>query len=196
MTEFVLVAGVDEAGRGPLAGPVVTAAVILDPQQPILGLADSKKLSAKKRDCLFDEIREKALAFSIISVAPREIDQLNILQATLQGMAIAVNSLKIQPELVKVDGNQKPPIQLPCETLVGGDALEPAISAASILSKVQRDRYMLALHEEFPMYGFNQHKGYPTKTHLQALATHGPCPHHRFSFRPVSLSAAGSQSSG
>lgn len=180
-------AGVDEAGRGPLAGPVVTAAVILDPDQPIDGLADSKKLSAKKREALFAHIQAKALAYSIVEVSAAEIDRLNILQATLQGMARAVSQLKVPPTLVRVDGNQRPPIDLHVETLVGGDALEPAISAASILAKVHRDRWMMALHQRHPDYGFDQHKGYPTKDHLQALARLGPCPEHRLSFRPVRL---------
>lgn len=187
-------AGVDEAGRGPLAGPVVTAAVILDPDQAIVGLGDSKKLSAKKREVLFEEIQAKALAFSIVEVSASEIDQLNILQATLQGMARAVSLLKIQPTLVRVDGNQRPPIDLHVETLVGGDALEPAISAASILAKVHRDRWMMELHQRFPEYGFNQHKGYPTQDHLQALETLGPCPEHRLSFRPVRLALEALQS--
>ncbi len=178
-------AGVDEAGRGPLAGPVVTAAVILDPKQPILGLDDSKKLSAKKREMLFSEIQAKALAFSIVEVSADEIDRLNILQATLQGMATAVHQLNIQPSLVRVDGNQRPPLDLQVETLVGGDALEPAISAASILAKVHRDRWMMDLHQRFPDYGFDRHKGYPTQDHLEALVRLGPCPAHRLSFRPV-----------
>lgn len=178
-------AGVDEAGRGPLAGPVVTAAVILDPEQPILGLDDSKKLSAKKREMLFSEIRAKALAFSIVEVSADEIDRINILQATLQGMATAVRELRIQPKLVRVDGNQRPPIDIEVETLVGGDALDPAISAASILAKVHRDQWMMDLHQLFPDYGFDRHKGYPTQDHLEALVRLGPCPAHRLSFQPV-----------
>ncbi len=179
------IAGVDEAGRGPLAGPVVTAAVILDPHKPIQGLADSKKLSAKKRDQLFDEIQSKAMATAIIEVSAKEIDEHNILQATLRGMAKAVYALTVQPSLVRVDGNQAPPIDLLVETLVGGDATEPAISAASILAKVHRDRIMHTLHDQFPVYGFDKHKGYPTKAHLEALRLYGPCPEHRLSFKPV-----------
>ena len=179
------IAGVDEAGRGPLAGPVVTAAVILDPDKPIAGLADSKKLSAKKRADLFDEIQKKAIATAIIEVSAQEIDDRNILQATLHGMANAVHALKVQPSLVRVDGNQAPPIDFLVETLIGGDATEPAISAASILAKVHRDRYMQVLHAKFPVYGFDKHKGYPTKAHIEALRLYGPCPEHRLSFRPV-----------
>jgi ribonuclease HII len=194
MTELAHIAGVDEAGRGPLAGPVVVASVILDPKHCIDGLADSKKLSPNRRNLLFGEIQAKALAFSIVSVSAAEIDALNILQATLQGMARAVGELDIKPALVKVDGNQKPPIDLPCVTLIGGDALEPAISAASILAKVYRDEYMEALHERFPMYGFKQHKGYPTKSHIEALRAYGPCPEHRHSFKPVSIAIEDQQS--
>ena len=188
------IAGVDEAGRGPLAGPVVTAAVILDPNQIPSGLDDSKKLSEKKRSALFDEIRNHALAHSIIEVSVQEIDQYNILQATLRGMAKAVARLNLKPDVVRVDGNQRPPIDGLVETLVGGDALEPAISAASILAKVHRDRYMLGLHEQFPAYGFDRHKGYPTADHIKALTMHGPCPAHRQSFKPVSLALAAHQS--
>ena len=188
------IAGVDEAGRGPLAGPVVTAAVILDPNQIPSGLDDSKKLSEKKRSALFDEIRNHALAHSIIEVSVQEIDQYNILQATLRGMAKAVARLNLKPDVVRVDGNQRPPIDGLVETLVGGDALEPAISAASILAKVHRDRYMLDLHEQFPAYGFDRHKGYPTADHIKALTMHGPCPAHRRSFKPVSLALAAHQS--
>lgn len=188
------IAGVDEAGRGPLAGPVVTAAVILDPKQIPSGLDDSKKLSEKKRGALFDEILNHALAHSIIEVSVQEIDQYNILQATLRGMAKAVARLNLKPDVVRVDGNQRPPIDGLVETLVGGDALEPAISAASILAKVHRDRYMLDLHEQFPAYGFDRHKGYPTADHIKALTMHGPCPAHRRSFKPVSLALAAHQS--
>lgn len=181
------IAGVDEAGRGPLAGPVVTAAVILDPDNTPIGLDDSKKLSENKRVFLFDEIQRHALAFSIVEVSADEIDRHNILQATLQGMAQAVARLSLKPDLVRVDGNQRPPIDGVVETLVGGDALEPAISAASILAKVYRDRWMLELHEHFPQYGFDRHKGYPTAEHIKALMEHGPCTAHRKSFKPVSL---------
>ena len=188
------IAGVDEAGRGPLAGPVVTAAVILDPEKIPNGLDDSKKLSEKKRSALFDEIRTHALAYSIVEVPVQEIDHFNILQATLRGMAKAVIELELAPDLVRVDGNQRPPLDGLVETLVGGDATEPAISAASILAKVHRDRYMLKLHEQFPAYGFDRHKGYPTADHIKALTTHGPCPEHRRSFKPVSLALAAHQS--
>lgn len=184
------IAGVDEAGRGPLAGPVVTAAVILDPQRIPEGLDDSKKLSEKKRMALFDEIRTHALAHCIIEVSVQDIDRHNILQATLRGMAKAVAGLGLQPDLTRVDGNQRPPIDGLVETLVGGDALDPAISAASILAKVHRDRCMLTLHEKFPAYGFDRHKGYPTADHMKALKLHGPCPEHRRSFKPVSLALA------
>jgi len=188
------IAGVDEAGRGPLAGPVVTAAVILDPERIPKGVDDSKKLSEKKRLVLFDEIRAHALAYSIVAVSVQEIDQYNILQATLRGMAQAVAELSLKPDVVRVDGNQRPPIDGLVETLVGGDALEPAISAASILAKVHRDRWMLDLHEQFPAYGFDRHKGYPTAGHMKALTMHGPCPAHRRSFKPVSLALAAHQS--
>jgi len=190
----MLIAGVDEAGRGPLAGPVVVAAVILANPNPILGLNDSKKLSPKKRERLFDDIQEKALAFSIVEVCAEEIDRLNILQATLQGMAKAVQTLSHRPTIVRVDGNQRPPIDGQVETLIGGDALEPAISAASILAKVHRDRWMQELHTRFPDYGFDRHKGYPTTDHLRALEKLGPCPEHRKSFRPVRVLLAPSQS--
>ena len=182
----VHVAGVDEAGRGPLAGPVAVAAVILDPQRPIDGLGDSKKLSAKRRDALFPLIQARALAWHVELVAADEIDRVNILQATLLGMARAVAALRPAAGLARIDGNMLP-AGLPCpgETLVGGDALEPAIMAASILAKVSRDRWMLELHATFPVYGFDAHKGYPTAAHLAALAEHGPCPAHRRSFAPV-----------
>lgn len=178
-------AGVDEAGRGPLAGPVVAAAVILHPERPIDGLDDSKKLNERKREALFPLIRERALAWSIIEIHPPEIDRINILQATLLGMQRAVESLDPKPALALVDGNRPP--KLPCKvrTIVGGDALEPAISAASILAKVSRDHFMLEMHERFPEYGFDQHKGYPTAAHMQVLGEIGPCEIHRRSFAPV-----------
>jgi len=179
------IAGVDEAGRGPLAGPVVVAAVILDPDRPIDGLADSKKLSETRREALYPRIIEGALAWSVIEVTPAEIDRLNILQATLLGMRRAVESLAPAPHLALIDGNRAPTLPCPSRTVIGGDALEPAISAASILAKVTRDRHMRALHERFPAYGFDQHKGYPTAGHLEALARLGPCAHHRRSFAPV-----------
>ena len=182
----MMIAGVDEAGRGPLAGPVSVAAVILDPQRPIAGLNDSKKLSEAKRETLYPQIIERALAWRIEFVGPGEIDRLNILQATLEGMRRAVVALQPAALLARIDGN-KIPKDMPCpaEALVGGDAIEPAIMAASILAKVARDRAMLALHEHFPMYRFDLHKGYPTPAHLAALAEHGPCPEHRRSFAPV-----------
>ncbi|MFC1605733.1 ribonuclease HII [Pseudomonadota bacterium] len=180
-----LTAGVDEAGRGPLAGPVVVAAVILDPDRPIAGLDDSKKLSATRREALFDRIRQESLAWSVIQISPGQIDDLNILQATLLGMQQAVERLIPTPELALIDGNRAP--RLPCQvrTLVGGDGLEPAISAASILAKVTRDRIMVDLHRLYPRYGFDRHKGYPTRDHLQRLAQFGPCEVHRRSFAPV-----------
>ena len=180
------IAGVDEAGRGPLAGPVLVAAVILDPARPIVGLADSKTLSATRREALFENIRERALAYCIESVEAAEIDRLNILQATLTGMARALRGLLPLPELALIDGNRLP-TALPCpaRAMVRGDALEPAISAASILAKVSRDRRMLALDIEFPGYGFAAHKGYPVPAHLAALRQLGPCREHRRSFAPV-----------
>ncbi len=180
------IAGVDEAGRGPLAGPVVVAAVILDPARPIAGLADSKVLSATRRAALYDVIREHARACSIVSVEAGEIDRLNILQATLAGMARALHLLDPAPQLALIDGNRLPH-DLPCaaRAIVRGDALEPAISAASILAKVTRDRRMLELDAEFPGYGFARHKGYPAPAHLAALTRLGPCREHRRSFAPV-----------
>jgi ribonuclease HII len=180
-----LVAGVDEAGRGPLAGPVVAAAVILDDLQPIRGLADSKVLSPRKREFLYDEIRARALCCSIASASVEEIDQINILQATMLAMKRAVEGLRILPHRVVVDGNRVPQLRLPVEALIRGDALMPAISAASILAKVERDRLCQALHAAHPAYGFATHKGYPTPEHLRALREHGPCPEHRCSFAPV-----------
>ena len=182
-----LVAGVDEAGRGPLAGPVVAAAVILDELQPIRGLNDSKKLGAKTRERLFDEIRAKALCCSIAQASVEEIDRLNILQATLLAMRRAVEGLRLKPAKVLVDGNRLPELLVPAEAIVQGDAKVKAISAASILAKVQRDRLCLALHEAHPQYGFDAHKGYPTAAHLAALQAHGACPEHRRSFGPVRL---------
>lgn len=184
-----LMAGVDEAGRGPLAGPVVAAAVILDELQPIKGLADSKVLTAAKRERLFDEIRAKALCFCIAEASPAEIDQLNILQATLLAMQRAVAGLRLKPTLVQVDGNRLPKLPMPAEAIVKGDATVPAISAASILAKVTRDRQCLVMHESHPVYGFDGHKGYPTPEHLAALREHGPSPWHRLSFAPVRESA-------
>ena len=180
-----LVAGVDEAGRGPLAGPVVAAAVILDDRYPIKGLADSKKLTALRRDRLFDEIRAKALCCSIAQASVEEIDQLNILQATLLAMRRAVAGLRLKPTKVLVDGNQLPVLDMLAEAIVKGDALVPAISAASILAKVHRDRGCAELDLLHPQYGFAKHKGYGTAEHLAALAEHGACPQHRKTFRPV-----------
>ncbi len=181
-----LMAGVDEAGRGPLAGPVVAAAVILDARNPIKGLADSKKLTALRRDKLFDEIRAKALCCSIAEASVEEIDRLNILQATLLAMRRAVEGLRLKPKLVLVDGNRIPVLEMLAEAIVRGDALVPSISAASILAKVHRDRWCAELHLEYPEYGFAGHKGYGTLAHMAALREHGACPQHRMTFRPVS----------
>lgn len=180
------IAGVDEAGRGPLAGPVLVAAVILDPARPIAGLADSKTLSAKRREALFELIRERALAYRIERVEAAEIDRLNILQATLTGMARALRGLLPAADLALIDGNRLPrDLPCPAHAIVRGDALEPAISAASILAKVSRDHYMRQLDAEFPGYGFAVHKGYPVPAHLAALRQLGPCREHRRSFAPV-----------
>ena len=183
-----LVAGVDEAGRGPLAGPVVAAAVILDDLKPIVGLNDSKKLTTKRREKLCDEILAKALCCSIAEASVQEIDTLNILQATLLAMRRAVDGLRLKPVKVLVDGNRLPVLDVRAEAIVQGDALVPAISAASILAKVHRDRMCAQLHAQYPQYGFDRHKGYGTVEHLQALAEHGPSPWHRSSFAPVARS--------
>ena len=180
-----LVAGVDEVGRGPLCGPVVTAAVILDPARPILGLNDSKKLTEAKREALFDEIQEKALAFCIARAEVEEIDQLNILQATMLAMQRAVEGLEVTPKLALIDGNRCPKLQVPCAPVVKGDSQVPAIAAASILAKVTRDREMLEWDRQYPGYGIAGHKGYPTPTHLAALKRLGATPIHRRSFAPV-----------
>lgn len=180
-----LIAGVDEAGRGPLAGPVVTAAVILDDLNPIVGLADSKKLTALKRERLYDEIRAKALCCSIAEASVEEIDSLNILNATLLAMRRAVEGLRLKPHKVLVDGNRLPVLDVLAEAIVKGDSKVPAISAASILAKVHRDRWCLQLHAQYPEYGFDRHKGYGTEAHLQALRTLGATPWHRHSFAPV-----------
>jgi ribonuclease HII len=182
-----LLAGVDEAGRGPLAGPVVAAAVILDDQQPIAGLADSKKLTARARERLFDEIRAKALCCCIAEATVEEIDQLNILHATMLAMRRAVEGLRLRPALVQVDGNRVPLLNVPAQAIVKGDAKVQAISAASILAKVHRDRLCEQLHEVYPQYGFATHKGYPTADHVAALQAHGATPAHRRSFGPVKL---------
>lgn len=178
-------AGVDEAGRGPLAGPVVAAAVILDELQPIAGLADSKTLTAPRRERLYDEIRAKALCCAIGEASVEEIDRLNILRATLLAMQRAVQGLRLKPVRVLVDGNQLPVLDVLAEAVVKGDALVPAISAASILAKVHRDRWCSAIHAQFPQYGFDAHKGYGTAAHLHALRLHGACTWHRRSFAPV-----------
>jgi ribonuclease HII len=181
----MLVCGVDEAGRGPLAGGVFAAAVILDSDRPIIGLRDSKKLSARARVRLSSEIRSRALAWAVASASVEEIDQLNILQASLLAMRRAVQALDPQPTLARVDGNQAPRLACAVQTLVGGDALDPAISAASILAKTERDAHMLTLHDRYPDYGFDRHMGYPTADHLRALEALGATPVHRRSFGPV-----------
>ena len=184
-----LVAGVDEAGRGPLAGPVVAAAVILDTRRPITGLADSKKLGARRREQLFDEIMAKALCCSVAEASVQEIDQLNILQATMLAMQRAVAGLRLKPGHVLVDGNRLPNLPMTSEAIVKGDALVPAISAASILAKVTRDRWCAQVDAEYAGYGFAGHKGYGTAAHLAALRAHGPCAVHRQSFAPVRAAA-------
>lgn len=180
-----LLAGVDEAGRGPLAGPVVAAAVILDDSKRILGLADSKVLTPLQRDKLYDKIREKALCCSVGSASVQEIDDLNIFHATMLAMRRAVEGLRLKPVKVLVDGNRLPRLDILSEAIVGGDAKVKSISAASIIAKVTRDRQLAQLHEEFPQYGFAAHKGYSTPEHLEALRVHGPCIHHRRHFAPV-----------
>jgi len=180
-----LLAGVDEAGRGPLAGPVVAAAVMLDELHRVKGLADSKTLSPRRREQLYDEIRAKALCCCVAEASAMEIDQLNILQATLLAMRRAVEGLRLRPHIVLVDGNRLPVLGMPAQAIVKGDAKVQAIAAASIVAKVHRDRLCLALHERFPQYGFAAHKGYPTAEHLQALQRHGACAEHRRSFAPV-----------
>lgn len=179
------IAGVDEVGRGPLVGAVVTAAVILDPNQPIEGLADSKKLSEKRRLALAEEIKAKALCWSLGRAEPDEIDQLNILHATMLAMQRAVAGLRIQPDFVLVDGNRIPALPMPAQAVVKGDSLVAEISAASILAKVARDQEMGELDKQFPEYGFAQHKGYPTKLHFEKLESLGVTPYHRKSFAPV-----------
>ncbi|MBJ8423874.1 ribonuclease HII [Acinetobacter bereziniae] len=182
----MLVAGVDEAGRGPLVGSVVAAAVILDPNNPIEGLNDSKKLTEKKREKLFIEIKEKALAWAIAEATHQEIDEINILQASLLAMQRAVEALKLVPEHVLVDGNKVPKgLNMSCDAVVGGDALHAEISAASILAKVTRDHEMVDLDKQYPQFGFAKHKGYPTKAHFDAIAEHGVIDQHRRSYSPV-----------
>lgn len=185
MFKSMVAAGVDEAGRGPLAGPVVVAAVILNPEAPIAGLADSKRLSEIKRTTLMPRIQEKALAWRVEVISVEQIDALNILQATLLGMRLAVENLKPLPDIALIDGNQAPDMACRSKTIIRGDQLEPAISAASILAKVFRDGIMRKLHGEYPDYGFDKHKGYPTPQHLEMLRKLGPCPHHRRSYAPV-----------
>lgn len=180
-----LIAGVDEVGRGPLVGAVVTAAVILDPARPILGLADSKKLSEKRRVALYDEIVEKALSWSLGRAEPEEIDKLNILHATMLAMQRAVAGLPLTPDMVLIDGNRCPVLPMRSQAIVKGDSRVAEISAASILAKVTRDREMVALDLVFPAYGFAKHKGYPTAFHLEKLAVLGATQHHRRSFAPV-----------
>lgn len=180
-----LVCGVDEAGRGPLAGPVYAAAVILDPARPIIGLADSKKLSERKRERLAVEIREKALAFGIAFASVEEIDRLNILQATLLAMRRAVEGLAVVPGQALIDGNRCPVLPMPSRAVVRGDVSEPAISAASILAKTARDAEMRRIHEAYPEYALDRHKGYDTALHRAALRLHGPASFHRKSFAPV-----------
>lgn len=180
-----IIAGVDEAGRGPLAGAVYAAAVILDPERPVDGLADSKVLKAEQREALAGQIRAQALAWFVASASVQEIDSLNILRATMLAMQRAVAGLAVAPELAMVDGNQAPKLRCTVQTVIKGDALVPAISAASILAKTARDADLLRLHALYPQYGFDQHKGYGTPQHLSLLREHGPCPEHRRSFAPI-----------
>lgn len=182
-----LICGVDEAGRGPLAGAVFAAAVILNPNHPIAGLADSKKLTEKKRDALAIEIKTHALSWAIASCSAEEIDEINILQASLLAMQRAIEKLQLKPDLVKVDGNQCPKIALPCEAIVKGDSKVQAISAASILAKTARDAELYALDIKYPQYGFAKHKGYPTPYHLEMLSLHGVSEIHRKSYAPVKV---------
>jgi len=180
-----IVCGVDEAGRGPLAGPVYAAAVVLDPARPVDGLRDSKRLSPAQRDRLAILVRQRAVGWAIASASALEIDEIDILQASLLAMQRAVRALACTPSLVRIDGKHAPVLELPVETVVGGDDSDPAIAAASILAKTARDAHMLQIHAAYPGYGFDQHKGYPTAIHLDCLARLGPCEHHRRSFAPV-----------
>ncbi|ENN6615085.1 ribonuclease HII [Vibrio parahaemolyticus] len=182
---YQLIAGVDEVGRGPLVGDVVTAAVILDPNNPIEGLNDSKKLSEKKRLALLPEIKEKALAWAVGRCSPEEIDELNILQATMVAMQRAIAGLKIQPDLVLIDGNRCPELPMDSQAVVKGDLRVAEISAASIIAKVVRDQEMEELDKQYPQFGFAKHKGYPTKAHFEAIEQHGVISEHRKSFKPV-----------
>lgn len=191
-----LICGVDEAGRGPLAGPVYAAAVILDPDQPIDGLRDSKKLSADKRDALALLIRERSIAWCIAECSEAEIDSLNILQASMLAMRRAISGLSVQPSLALIDGNRCPVVSIATEAVVGGDDIYPCISAASILAKTARDAALQLLHLQYPVYGFDQHKGYPTALHLERLLQHGVSPVHRKSYAPVrALIDAGARAS-
>ena len=185
MGEYISVCGVDEAGRGSLVGEVYCAAVILPASLVIPGLNDSKKLTPKKRTTLAQQIKEQALAWSIATASMDEIIEFNILHATLRAMAKAVEGLSLRPERVLVDGNKAPKLAMPVETIIKGDLFVPAISAASILAKVARDKKMVELHAEYPLYGFDRHKGYLTKAHLEALNIYGPCPEHRITFSPI-----------
>ncbi|NDJ81841.1 ribonuclease HII [Vibrio campbellii] len=182
---YQLVAGVDEVGRGPLVGDVVTAAVILDPNNPIEGLNDSKKLSEKKRLALLPEIKEKALAWAVGRCSPEEIDELNILQATMVAMQRAIEGLKVQPDLALIDGNRCPELPMDSQAVVKGDLRVAEISAASIIAKVVRDQEMEELDKQYPQFGFAKHKGYPTKAHFEAIEQHGVISEHRKSFKPV-----------
>lgn len=184
---MTLTAGVDEAGRGAIVGSVIAAAVILDPLKPILGLADSKILSEKKRLYLNDEIKQKAISWAIGEATHEEIDELNILQASLLAMKRAILSLNLQPDNVLVDGNKIPDINIPCTAIVKGDAKIPVISAASILAKVYRDDQMMTLHNKHSQYGFNKHKGYPTRQHILSLNEYGPLTEHRKTFKPLRM---------
>lgn len=185
----VWICGVDEAGRGPLVGSVVAGAVVLDPNQPIIGLRDSKKLSPARREQLYAEIMQKARAWGVGQASPSEIDTLNILQATMLAMRRAIEALSERlgewPSKALIDGNRCPILPIASEAIIKGDAKEPAISAASIIAKVTRDQQMQALHTQYPQYGFNQHMGYPTEAHMQALKQYGPCEEHRRTFAPV-----------
>ncbi|RUO26030.1 ribonuclease HII [Aliidiomarina minuta] len=185
MSTNKLICGVDEAGRGPLAGPVVAAAVILDPEYVIAGVTDSKKLNEKKRALLSTEIKQHALYWAIAQCDVEEIDQLNILHASMLAMSRAVAALPVAPDHVLVDGNRLPQLSVPATAIIKGDASEACIGAASILAKVERDRQMLEWHEHYPMYNFAKHKAYPTAAHITLLQEHGVCPIHRRSFRPV-----------
>lgn len=185
------IAGVDEVGRGPLVGDVVTAAVILNPEKPIAGLTDSKKLSEKKRIALAEQIKQHALCYAIARASVQEIDKLNILHATMLAMTRAVEGLSITPDFVFIDGNRLPQLSVPAQAVVKGDSLVEEISAASILAKVARDSEMQQLDAQYPQYGFAAHKGYPTKAHFAALEEHGVTPYHRTSFKPVQRILAG-----